>query len=97
MFCVRRCDFFCVATIVLVFAIACGGARAQVPGTTSPNGPVLQTGIILPDVHSIAQPEQSYALYLPSNYSSNHPWPIVYAFDPGARGINPVELMKRWR
>ena len=71
-----------------------GKAGAQAPGTISPNGPVLQTGIILPDVHSIAQPEQSYALYLPSNYSPNRAWPIFYAFDPGARGINPVELMR---
>lgn len=41
-----------------------------------------------------AQPDQSYALYLPSHYTSEKPWPVVYAFDPGARGRAPVELMK---
>lgn len=84
----------CTAIIILAGALVCLGVVAQTPATTSPNGEILQTGIILPDVHSTAQPEQSYALYLPSNYSADHSWPIVYAFDPGARGINPVELMK---
>jgi predicted esterase len=84
----------CVAILVLVFTFVCIGASAQEPGTTPSIGQRLESGIILPAVHSIGQPEQSYALYLPSNYSPNRAWPIVYAFDPGARGINPVELMK---
>jgi len=54
----------------------------------------LQTGIILPKVVAHAKPEQSYALYLPSAYSPDKRWPIIYAFDPGARGSVPVELMK---
>jgi predicted esterase len=81
----------CMTIIILAFASV--GAAAQEPATAPPTGQVFQTGIALADVHSISQPEQSYALYLPSTYSRNHPWPIVYAFDPGARGINPVELM----
>ncbi len=35
---------------------------------------------------------QSYALYLPSAYSPEKKWPIIYAFDPGARGEIPVKL-----
>jgi len=31
-------------------------------------------------------PDQSYALYLPSNYSAEKKWPVLYAFDPRARG-----------
>jgi predicted esterase len=54
----------------------------------------LQTGVILPRVTAMRQPEQSYALYLPSAYSQDKLWPIIYAFDPGARGSVPVELMK---
>ncbi len=54
----------------------------------------LQTGIILPKVVAHAKPEQSYALCLPSAYSPDKRWPIIYAFDPGARGSVPVELMK---
>jgi len=58
------------------------------------NSRVLQAGVILPRVVALAKPEQSYALYMPSAYSSDKRWPIVYAFDPGARGSVPVELMK---
>jgi predicted esterase len=54
----------------------------------------LQAGVILPRVTAMKQPEQSYALYLPSAYSQDKLWPIIYAFDPGARGSVPVELMK---
>jgi predicted esterase len=65
--------------------------QGQAPGEKlSP----LQTGVILPKVVALANPEQSYALYLPSAYSPEKRWPIVYAFDPGARGSFPVELMK---
>ena len=37
---------------------------------------------------------QSYALYLPSSYSPTGKWPILYAFDPGARGKIPLERFK---
>ena len=40
------------------------------------------------------QPGQSYALYLPSNYSAAQRWPIIYLFDPLARGSVPMEFMK---
>lgn len=65
----------------------------QNPGTAN-EPPPLQAGAVLPKVIALAAPEQSYAVYLPSAYSSNKRWPIVYAFDPGARGSVPVELMK---
>lgn len=58
------------------------------------NSRVLQPGVIVPKVVALANPGQSYALYVPSTYSSEKRWPIVYAFDPGARGRMPVELMK---
>ena len=37
---------------------------------------------------------QSYALYLPSAYSGDRRWPIIYCFDPGARGPVPVRLFR---
>jgi dienelactone hydrolase len=37
---------------------------------------------------------QSYALYLPSNYSPARKWPILYALDAGARGFLPVLRFK---
>jgi predicted esterase len=56
--------------------------------------PALETGKVLEHVVCAKFPEQSYALYLPSTYSAKRDWPVVFAFDPGARGKVPVELMK---
>jgi predicted peptidase len=41
-----------------------------------------------------ADPTQSYALFLPRGYTPEKKWPIVYAFDPVARGSLPVKLFK---
>jgi dienelactone hydrolase len=38
--------------------------------------------------------KMSYALFLPSNYTTGKKWPIVYGFDPVARGQIPVERFK---
>ena len=46
------------------------------------------------DIACSADASQSYALYLPSNYTLEKRWPIVYFFDPGGRGRRPVELYK---
>jgi hypothetical protein len=41
-----------------------------------------------------ADPQQSYALYLPSGYSRTHPWPVLYLFDPSANGKRAVDTFK---
>ena len=51
-------------------------------------------GKITDRVTCIKNSEQSYAVFLPSTYSEARSWPVVFAFDPGARGRIPVELMK---
>src|SRR5262245_57020288 len=53
-----------------------------------------QPGIISNKVVCKNNPEQSYALYLPSTYSTSRKWPLIAAFDPGARGNVPVEQFK---
>jgi poly(3-hydroxybutyrate) depolymerase len=68
-----------------------------VPGQTAPSRPpdsLLTAGTIVPKVVCRARPEQSYALYLPSSYTTNKRWPIVYVFEPAARGMVPTQLMK---
>ena len=54
----------------------------------------LPVGTILSSVVCNADSKQSYALYLPSNFSSARPWPIIYVFDPAARGQVAVETIK---
>src|SRR5262249_34853394 len=43
------------------------------------------------DVKCANDASQSYALYLPSKYDPVRSWPVIFAFDPGARGRVPVE------
>ena len=56
--------------------------------------PRIQPGELYPSVTTLKDAQQSYALYLPSGYTPQKRWPIVYAFDPFARGKAPVELLK---
>jgi poly(3-hydroxybutyrate) depolymerase len=51
----------------------------------------LTPGVLIDRVPLTANPEESYALYLPSGYSPDRPAPILYGFDPRARGRVPVE------
>lgn len=54
----------------------------------------LPRGEIIANVACKDKPDQGYTLYLPKDYSRTKEWPIVFAFDPGARGKIPVELFQ---
>ena len=54
----------------------------------------LQPGVLHEKIVCQQDPSQSYALYLPKAYTPERGWPIIYAFDPFARGGAPVDLMK---
>jgi poly(3-hydroxybutyrate) depolymerase len=51
----------------------------------------IPLGTIVDEVKCAADPAQSYALYLPSNYSPDRKWSLLIAFHPGARGRAMVE------
>ncbi len=55
----------------------------------------LPLGRIVDEVKCAADPSQSYALYLPSNYSAGRTWPVILAFSPMARGRVPVERLQQ--
>jgi len=54
----------------------------------------IPRGQIVERVEALSDSSQSYALYLPSTYTPDRKWPVLYAFDPGARGRVPVERFK---
>jgi predicted esterase len=83
-----------LAILCAAWASLSAQAVAGQSATPSPAPQDLQTGVVIPKVSCATQPGQSYALYIPSHYSREKQWPVVYAFDPGARGRMPVELMK---
>lgn len=51
-------------------------------------------GEVVPKVSCAGTPDQSYALYLPSNYSPDRPWPILYVLDPRGRGAHAAEVFR---
>src|SRR6266487_6653300 len=51
----------------------------------------LPRGQIVDEVRCAADPTQSYALYLPSNYSPDRAWSLLLGFHPAARGRAMVE------
>jgi predicted esterase len=52
----------------------------------------LPRGRVVEAVPTLKEPAQTYALYLPSNYTPARRWPVLYCFDPLARGGLPVKL-----
>jgi poly(3-hydroxybutyrate) depolymerase len=56
--------------------------------TDTPKGQIVERIVCSFD------PAQTYALYLPSSYSTEKEWPVLYVFDPGARGKIPAERFR---
>lgn len=55
----------------------------------------FEKGILIERVYCLNDSTQSYALYLPSNYSKDQNWPIIYFFEPAAMAKLPVEKYTR--
>lgn len=51
----------------------------------------LPKGRILEKVACVADNTKSYALYVPTAFDPGRKWPVLFCFDPGARGKVPVE------
>jgi dienelactone hydrolase len=80
-----------IARHVWILVLAACSVAQQVQ-SSAPAQPA--TGTVIVSQISASKPNQSYALYLPSHYITKQKWPIVYVFDPDARGEMPVKLMK---
>ena len=73
---------------VLYLTSLCLAAAAQLALPSFP------AGAVIPKVVCTADQKQSYALYLPSSFTPYRKWPIIYVFDPAARGQVAVEVMQ---
>jgi len=67
------------ALVVFTFSIAMG-SLAQFP-----------KGEVIDSILCIHDKNQSYSLYLPSYYSEDRLWPVIYFFEPAARGNLPIK------
>ena len=79
-------------TLLSVMASVTAAPGAAAIAAFIPDEP--QPGRIAERVVCKNNSEQTYALYLPSKYSPDRNWPLIAAFDPGARGSLPVERFK---
>ncbi|HEY3569350.1 MAG TPA: hypothetical protein VGP73_15575 [Thermoanaerobaculia bacterium] len=69
--------------LAAVLALTASGLAAELP-----------RGALVEKVSCAGQPDQAYALYLPSNYTPERRWPILYAFDARANGKRVAELFR---
>lgn len=72
----------------MVVLMAHSAAHAITQTDSIPRGQIVER------VEALNDSSQSYALYLPSNYTPNRKWPVLYALDPAARGRVAVERFK---
>lgn len=87
-----------VAAVVFVFhPDVPEAARGHAPAETAASGAAADTfpiGQVIDSVVSVADPTQTYALYLPSKYDPGQSWPVMYLMDPRGRALVPMELFK---
>jgi len=62
-----------------------------ISSNASANLGVIPAGQVVDTVKCIYNRQQSYAVYLPSYYNTNDRYPIIYIFEPAARGALPVQ------
>ena len=56
--------------------------------------PTLPQGEVLAQVACASDANQTYALYVPRSFDPAKKSPVLFCFDPGARGRVPVERFK---
>jgi hypothetical protein len=61
--------------------------------TASATPDVFPLGKVIDSVACKMTSGQSYALYLPTTYTPDKSWPVIFCFDPGARGRTPVDRL----
>jgi hypothetical protein len=73
---------------ILLFLAPCGHLAAE---TTAVE---LRVGSVIPSIICLGHAKQSYALYLPSNFTTARKWPIIYLFDPFAHGEAATKVVQ---
>lgn len=90
---------------LLCTASVAGAQQSQAPQSTAvkTTAEKFERGVVIDRVVSASDPAKSYALYLPTAYTSEdgggsgsaaRKFPVIYCFDPMARGAVPVARFK---
>src|SRR5687767_15537993 len=70
------------------------GAAVLAAAPAAQEARLLEPGVIHARVTPLRDPSYGYALFLPASYTPDRKWPVLFAFDPMARGELPVELVR---
>jgi len=89
-----------ILTLILLL-FSCGVSENKEPGKNthsktekSGHSKAIKTGVIINDIVCRDNPGTSYALYVPEGANAKAPFPVVFCFDPHAKGLLPVEKYK---
>ncbi len=79
-----------VAVFATLLALSISGVASAAPLdlATAPRGEILS------GVEPLADPSQTYELYLPSRFDPQKRWPLLLVFDPRMRGRVAAELFR---
>jgi predicted esterase len=81
--------------LLLATLLAAGAVAADEPPT-----PRAPTGVLVEGLSCLADPSQTYTLYLPSAYPGGRRWPALLIFDPRGRSVHAAERFlpaaERW-
>ncbi len=72
--------------ILLILALSSWHARAE--------SLTFARGAFTENVVTLKNAAQTYTLYLPSRYTSEHRWPVLLVFDPRQRGTLAAEIFR---
>lgn len=85
----KRPIHFCLPGILAIIVYCMNSYSLAFPADLSfPKGEVIGT------ITCLQSPDEAYALYLPSNYTEERKWAVLFAFEPGARVQIPLNLFK---
>jgi predicted esterase len=83
--------------LLLLFFYSCTSHHREKESAAPVVAPVetkveLKAGTVITSVSTQQDPSQTYALYLPSNYSDSVKYPVIIFFDPHGSGSYPVSI-----
>lgn len=76
------CPNYVLSFIIFCFAFVCLKDNA--------NGQSRLYGQVVDTVHCLESNNQTYALYIPQQYDESKKWPVIFFFEPLARGKLPL-------
>ncbi len=93
----KKSLFLLFLSSILFFSCSSGPGKTKTiveAKDTVPTKENFAKGQLIENVLNLNDASQSYAMYLPSNYSSDKIYPVIYAFDAHGAGKLPVSMYK---